>query len=105
MNIAEAKAMFSPEAAAKLHEIVDVKPEIDFSKKVNNDILMTAFCKAVTNGTIKESSLNDRLVKLLNSETNTISQSKLEEILKIIRRNQPQMVCIVTMEDVDTELA
>lgn len=104
MNIAEAKAMFSPEAAAKLHEVVDVKPEIDFSKKVNNDILMTAFCKAVTNGTIKESSLNDRLVKLLNSETNTISQSKLEEILKIIRRNQPQMVCIVTMEDVDKDL-
>lgn len=104
MNIAEAKAMFSPEAAAKLHEVVDVKPEIDFSKKVNNDILMTALCKAVTNGTIKKQSLNDRLIKLLNSETNTISQSKLEEILSIIHHTQPKMVCIVTMRDVDKDL-
>lgn len=99
MNIQEAKAMLSPEAMEKLHEVVDIKPVIDFSKKVNNDILMTALCKAVTDDVIKLSSLNDRLVKLLNSETNTISQSKLKEILDIIHQKQPNICCCISMDN------
>ena len=104
MNIEEAKAMFSKEACEKLHEVVDVKPVIDFSKKINNDILMTALCKAVSEGIIKETSLNDRLVKLLNSETNTISQSKLTEILTIIHMKQPNVKCLIRMDDVDKDM-
>lgn len=101
MNIQEAKAMLSPEAMEKLHEVVDIKPVIDISKKVNNDILMTAFCKAVIEEVIKPSSLNDRLVKLLNSETNTISQSKLKEILDIVHEKQPNICCAIMMDDYD----
>lgn len=101
MNIQEAKALLSPEAMEKLHEVVDIKPVIDISKKVNNDILMTAFCKAVIEEVIKPSSLNDRLVKLLNSETNTISQSKLKEILDIVHEKQPNICCAIMMDDYD----
>lgn len=101
MNIQEAKAMLSPEAMEKLHEVVDIRPVIDISKKVNNDILMTAFCKAVIEEVIKPSSLNDRLVKLLNSETNTISQSKLKEILDIVHEKQPNICCAIMMDDYD----
>ena len=100
MNIEEAKALLTPQAVENLHSIVDVKPTIDFSKKVNNDILMTAFCKAVNDGVIKDTSLTDRLVKLLNSETNTISQSKLQEILEIVHKKQPYVRCVVRFEDV-----
>ena len=100
MNIEEAKALLTPQAVENLHSIVDVKPTIDFSKKVNNDILMTAFCKAVNDGVIKDTSLTDRLVKLLNSETNTISQSKLQEILEIVHKKQPCVRCVVRFEDV-----
>ena len=101
MNIQEAKALLSPEAMEKLHEVVDIKPVIDISKKVNNDILMTAFCKAVIEEIIKPSSLNDRLVKLLNSETNTISQTKLKEILDIVHEKQPNICCAIMMDDYD----
>ena len=101
MTIEEARSMMSPDALNKLHEVVDVKPVIDFSKKVNNDILMTAFCKAVMDDVIKPSSLNERLVKLLNSETNTISQSKLKEILDIVHEHQPNICCCISMDDYD----
>ena len=99
MTIEEARSMMSPDALNKLHEVVDIKPVIDFSKKVNNDILMTALCKAVKDDVIKLSSLNDRLVKLLNSETNTISQSKLKEILDIIHQKQPNICCCISMDN------
>ena len=101
MTIEEARSMMSQDALNKLHEVVDVKPVIDFSKKVNNDILMTAFCKAVMDDVIKPSSLNERLVKLLNSETNTISQSKLKEILDIVHEHQPNICCCISMDDYD----
>lgn len=100
MNIEEAKALLTPQAVENLHSIVDVRPTIDFSKKVNNDILMTALCKAVNDGVIKDTSLTDRLVKLLNSETNTISQSKLQEILEIVHKKQPYVRCVIRFEDV-----
>ncbi len=101
MNLEEAKAMISPEAMQKLHDIVDVKPAIDFSKKVNNDLLMAALCKAVDEEVIKPKSMDDRLVKLLNSETNTISQSKLHEILQIIQHGQPNIVCKLSISEFD----
>ena len=99
MTLQEAKELMTKEDCEHLREITTVKPEIDFSHKVNNDILMTALCKAVAEETIQPISLNDRIVKLLNSETNTISQTKLEEILKIIHKNQPKMYCCITLYD------
>jgi hypothetical protein len=104
MTLDEAKSMMSQEAMNKLHEVVEVKPDIDFSHKVNNDILMTALCKAVGEGVIKPAALNDRLVKLLNSDTNTISQSKLTEILESIHKVQPGILCEVTMISADLDM-
>lgn len=99
MTLEEAKGLITPSAISQLHEVVDVKPVIDFSKKVNNDIIMSALCRGVDCGVIKLSTLNDRLVKLLNSETNTISQSKLKEILDILHIHQPGLYCYIWLED------
>lgn len=101
ISLQDAKQMIDSNSIAKLHEIVETKPLVDTSHKVNNDILMTALCKAVNEGVIKPHALNERLVKLLNSETNTISQTKLTEILQSLRRVHPSMKCIVTMMDVE----
>lgn len=101
ITLEQAKTMITPEAMAKLHEVVEAKPDIDTSHKVNNDIIMTALCKAVGEGVIRPSAINERLQKLLNSETNTVSQSKLTEILQSVRRVQPNMICKVTLTDVE----
>ena len=101
MTLEEAKSLITPGAITQLHEVVDVKPVIDFSKKVNNDIIMSALCQGVDCGVIKLTTLNDRLVKLLNSETNTISQSKLKEILDIMHAKQPGLYCYIWLEDAD----
>ena len=98
MTLEEAKALMTKESVENLHNVVDVKPTIDFSKKVNNDIIMAALCRAVADGTIKLTSLNERLVKVLNSETNTISQTKLKEVLDIIHEKQPGVYCYVWLD-------
>jgi len=101
LTLEEAKAMLTKENLEHLHDITTVKPDIDFSHKVNNDIIMAALCKAVADEVIKPTSITDRLAKLLNSETNTISQSKLEEILCSIHNFQPGIKCCVTVYDHD----
>ena len=101
ITLDEAKNMVSRDNLNKLHEIVETKPSVDTSHKVNNDIIMAAFCKAVCEGVIKQSSLNDRLIKLLNSETNTISQSKLGELLKVVRTKQPNLICRIVLREPD----
>jgi len=101
MTLQEAKSMMTQASLEKLHDVVEVKPIVDTSHKIHNDILMTALCKAVNEGVIKPQSLNERLIKLLNSETVTISQSKLTEILQSIQRVQPKMICVVTMTDLE----
>lgn len=101
LTLDEAKAMLTKENLEHLHDITTVKPDIDFSHKVNNDIIMAALCKAVADEVIKPSSITERLAKLLNSETNTISQSKLEEILCSIHNFQPDIKCCVTVYDHD----
>lgn len=101
LTLEEAKSMITEKNLENLHEITTIKPDIDFSHKVNSDILMTALCKAVADGTIKLESLNERVVKLLNSETNTISESKLCEIMDIIHCHQANMACCITVYDHD----
>lgn len=101
MTIAEAEALMTDEAYEKLKEIVTVKPVIDISKKAGNDILMQAFCKAVTDEVINPNNLDDRLTKLINSATNTLSQQKLKYLLEVVHRNQPNIKCIITVTTVD----
>ena len=99
MSLDEAKNMLTPEAAAKLREVVEPKQTVDASHKVNNDVLMAAFCKAVCTGVIEKTSLNGRLAKLLNSETNTISCDTLAEILDTVRAKQPGISCQIYMTE------
>ena len=93
MTIQEAKQLMTPEAKQKLHELISKPEEIDVSKKVGNDVIMAAFCQAVMEGVIQPCSLSPKLTKLLNSDTNTISDIKLDDIMKVIHKNQPDMVC------------
>lgn len=99
MTIQEAKDLMTPESREKLHELISKPDEIDVSKKVGNDIVMAAFCQAALTGVIQPRSLSERLVKLLNSDTNTISDLKLDEILKVVHKNQPNMVCDIRLCD------
>jgi hypothetical protein len=101
ISLEEAKAMVSHEAIEKLKEVVSPKQNIDTSSKVNNDIIMAALCTAVGNGVIKPISIDERMVKLLNSSTNTVSANKLGNILSHIRITQPDMVCVITLKSGD----
>ena len=99
MTIEDAKKLMSESSFQKLKELVARPVEIDMSKKVGNDIIMAAFCQAVSTGVIKSESLNTKLVKLLNSDTNTISDTKLDELLKIVHTNQPDIACRIDITD------
>lgn len=96
MTVKEALELMTDEAKEKLHEFVSQPDEIDISKKVGNDIIMGALCEAVNNGTISPKSLNQKIIKLLNSDTNSISDLKLDEILKTIHKSQPDIACVIT---------
>ena len=101
MNITleQAKAMMTPEAIENLRRVVISHPVINTERKANCDILMQALCRAVTDEVILPESLDDRLVKLLNAKTNTLSPSKLGEILEHIRKTQPKMCCVIRVSE------
>ena len=101
MNITleQAKAMMTKESIEKLKEVVTSHPNINMENKVNCDILMQALCRAVAEEVIIPEALDDRLVKLLNAKTNTLSPIKLGDILTHIRKHQPKLACILTMLD------
>lgn len=101
ISLEDAKSMISKEQISKLKSVVTPKPVINTDTKVNNDIIMSALCNAVDKGVIKMSSMDDRLIKLLNSSTNTLSASKLGSILTHLREHQPTMACIITMKTAD----
>jgi len=101
ISLEDAKAMVSDESITKLKSMVDPRPIINTDAKVNNDIIMAALCDAVTKGVIKMTSLNDRLVKLLNSGTNTLSAVKVGNILTHLRQYQPNMCCVVSLKTAD----
>ena len=83
MNLEEAKKLMTPTAMQNLRHTISNEEKIDMSKKVNGDPIMVALCKAVNENIIQISSLSNTLVKMLNSSTNTVSQSKLGEILDV----------------------
>ena len=103
MNIEEAKQLMTPDAMRNLKHVISTEEKIDMSKKVNGDPIMVALCTAVNDGIIETSSLSTPLVKMLNSATNTISQSKLGEILDQVRKSQPHMECHIHLMTADLQ--
>lgn len=101
ISIEEAKAMMSDEALSRLKEIVTPQPSINMNQKVNNDIIMSALCRAVNDGVIHMDAVDDHIVKLLNSPTNTLSAVKVGNILTQIRKFQPNMCCVITLKSSD----
>lgn len=101
ISIEDAKAMMTDESISKLKNMVTPKPIVNMGQKVNNDIIMSALCRAVEDNIINVNALDDRIVKLLNSSTNTISASKVGQILTQIRKTQPKMCCVVTLKSAD----
>ena len=76
MTIEEAKALISQDNVDRLKNVVSPKPSVSISTKTNMDIIMSALCTAVSNGVIKESSLDMSIIKLLNSSTSTGSSRR-----------------------------
>lgn len=101
MSIEEAKALMKPEAMQHLKKVISTQEKIDVSKKVNCDPIMVALCKAINESIINIDSLSTPIVKMLNSSTNTVSQSKLGEILDQVRKSQPRMVCRIKLYKAD----
>ena len=101
ISIEEAKAMMSGEAISKLKDIVTPQPIVNMNQKVNNDIIMSALCRAVSDDVIHMSSIDDRIIKLLNSPTNTLSAVKVGSILNQVRKSQPNMCCVITLKTSD----
>lgn len=101
ISLEDAKKLVSQESLSKLQKLVTPEPIINMESKVNNDIIMAALCAAVSNGVIRQQSLDDRLVKLLNSSTNTLSAVKLGPILSSIRMVQPNMKCVIELKKAD----
>lgn len=101
ITLQEAKNMMTKDSLDKLKSFVTTRASINMDNKVNNDILMQALCRAVSNDVIKASSLNDKTIKLLNSATNTLSQTKLIDILKQVEVSQPNIKCVISLMSQD----
>lgn len=99
ISLEEAKSMMSQESFDNLREVVTSHPNINMDNKVNCDILMQALCRAITDEVIKPENLDEKTIKLLNAKTNTLSPKKLGDILSTVRKNQPNIGCVITMID------
>lgn len=97
MTLEEAKGMMTEESLEKLKNITTTETEVKISDKINNDILMNALCKSVTNELVKKSSLNEKIIKILASSTNTLQENKFKDIVAIIRMKQPNVVCEISI--------
>lgn len=105
ITLEEAKAMMTPQAIENLKQVVISHPNINTERKANCDILMQALCRAVVDEVILPESLDDKLVKLLNAKTNTLSPSKLGELLEQVRKTQPKIACVIrVLEPVNDEM-
>lgn len=102
ISLDEAKKLMTKEKSDKLRQVVcDSTPAINFSNKLHNDIVMSALCDAVSNDVIHVTDLDDKLVKLLNSNTNTISFPKLMNALQTIHKTNPNIVCHIKLTKPD----
>ena len=71
------------------------------NQKVSNVIIMGALCRAVSEDVSHMSSIDDKIIKLLNSPTNTLSAVKVGSILNQVRKSQPNMCCVITLKSSD----
>ena len=102
ISLEEAKGMMTEEKTEKLRKLVtNSTPVINLSNKLHNDIIMAALCDAVENDVIHVNDLDDKLVKLLNSNTNTLSYPKLINILNTIHMTNPKIVCHIKLFEPD----
>ena len=102
ISLDEAKKLMTKEKSEKLRQVVcDSTPTINFSNKLHNDIIMSALCDAVSDDVIHVSDLDDKLIKLLNSNTNTISFPKLINALHTIHETNPSIVCHIKLTKPD----
>lgn len=97
ISLKDAKQMMDEESIEKLKNFVNTKPTVNMENKVNCDILMQALCRAVSEDIIHVSSLDEKIIKLLNSSTNTLSPTKLGDILSKIRIHQPNLICKISL--------
>lgn len=97
MTIEEAKKLMNEANLKHLKDMVSENIVIDTSRKSACDIIMSAMCRAVNDGVIKKTSLNEQFVSILNSTTNTISQSKLGDFLRLMNTKQPDIACVITL--------
>jgi hypothetical protein len=104
MTLEELKALSgvecTPEIMAKQRQMTDDNQfaiNVDRENKVDQDVLMTALCRAIPEGIIEAKSLNAMIYKLWKSSTNSINQDKLEKIINHIREFQPNFVCRVNL--------
>lgn len=105
MTLEEAKGLMTQEKIDKLKEVVAKEIDVDISKKINNDLIMTALCRAVVvDKIIDPDAIDERLYKLLNSDTNTVSDLKLSDILKSIHDVQKNMYCVITLQDTNMNI-
>ena len=91
MTVDESLALLTPEALKHLKELTAEEIRIDVSRKKNNDIIMQALIRALHDDVIHKTSLNETIVNMLNSSTNTISASKLCMILREVHQHQPNI--------------
>ena len=103
MNIEEAKALINDKAIENLKKVISTEEKID-TTKLNGDAVMIALCEAINNGVIKTSSLGATTIKMINSSTQTVSQSKLGEILDTVRKSQPGVKCVISVNKADSTL-
>lgn len=91
MTVDESLALLTPEALKHLKELTAEEIRIDVSRKKNNDIIMQALIRALHDDVIHKTSLNETIVNMLNSSTNTIAASKLCMILREVHQHQPDI--------------
>lgn len=98
MTLEEAKSLMTDESLEKLQSLTSVtQQELKISEKINMDILMSSLCKAVSSGIIKKTSLNNKLIKILGSPTNTLQENKFNDIIRSLRKKQPTLCCDITI--------
>lgn len=98
MTLEEAKSLMTDESLEKLQSLTSVtQQELKISEKINMDILMSSLCKAVSSGIIKKTSLNNKLIKILGSPTNTLQEKKFNDIICSLRKKQPSLCCDITI--------
>lgn len=101
LSLDEAKSMLTEEKLEKLRNFVKTSPTINTGNKSQCDILMRALCNAVSDGTLDSSNLSEKIIRLLNSTTTTLTNVKLESVLRLIRKRQPNVVCDISIETND----